>query len=413
MYFFEPKWSNMKIEKMVAGGYGLGRKDGKIYLVKGAYTGEDVEVEIEKQLKDVVFCKVKGVNIPSPNRQIPVCEHFGSCGGCDWMDLEYSAQLEYKQSIFVDQMKHTAKVDMPYPQIIPTSRYFYRNKVEFAIKDGKIGYFSKNSHNFVEIKTCHIISKVLNDVKSEIQKYDLKYFDHLIIRESDKRKMAIFVSKTPQKIPDVEADEIVSLVNNSRVVVAGHQKIIKGNGYLEIRVKDIIYRIPPKSFFQINYEGAEILSSKVSEYAGSGQNLLDLYCGVGFFTLQIAKNFDRVEGIESSPSSVIEARNNAKLNGISNVEFTISKTSKFNFSNYDVIIADPPRSGIDKETMDAIVGVRPKKFVYVSCDISTFARDAYKLIQKRYKIKDVVLVDLFPQTHHFEIVSLFEREEVI
>jgi 23S rRNA (uracil1939-C5)-methyltransferase len=401
----------MIIEKMISGGFGLGRKDGKIYLIRGAYQGEDVDVEIEKQSKDVVFCKVKSVNAPSPKRQIPVCEHFGSCGGCDWMDLEYETQLEYKRDIFVDQMKHIANVEILPPKIVPTSPYSYRNKVEFVIKDGKIGYFGKNSHNFVEINECHIISNALNDIKNEAKKYDLRYFDHLILRESNDKKMAVFVSSTAQKIPKI-ADETVSLVNNSHVVMAGHQKIITGKGYLEIKVDEITYRIPPKSFFQINYEGAEILSSKVKEYAQTGKNLLDLYCGVGFFTLQVAKNFEHLTGIESSPSSIIEARENAKLNGISNVKFTLSKTSKFNFSNYDVIIADPPRSGIDKETMNAILEIKPERFVYVSCDVATFARDSYKLIQKRYKIKDVMLVDLFPQTHHFEIVSLFERKEV-
>jgi len=400
----------MKIEKMIAGGYGLGRKDGKIYLVKGAYAGEDVEVEVEKQMKDVAFCTVKKIDIPSQKRRIPICSHFGSCGGCDWMDLEYEAQLEYKRDIFTDQMNHIAKVDLLPPQIIPTSQYFYRNKVEFSIKDGKIGYFGKNSHNFVEIDKCHIISNDLNEIKDEAKKHNLNGFDHLVIRKSEGRKMAIFISRTFQKVPDINTDDIVLLVNkNPHVVVAGHQKIIKGNGYLEIELNGITYRIPPKSFFQVNYEGAEILSSKVSEYAGKGENLLDLYCGVGFFTLQVARNFAHVKGVESSPSSVIEARENARLNGL-NVDFINSKTSQFELSNFDVVIADPPRSGIDKETMNAILKVRPKKFVYVSCDVSTFARDSYELIQRRYKIKDVVLVDLFPQTHHFEIVSLFERE---
>lgn len=399
----------MIIEKMIAGGFGLARMNGKIYLVSGAYTGEDVEVEIEKSEKDLVFCKAVNIKIPSEKRRIPICKHFGICGGCEWMDVQYETQLQYKKEIFVDQMAHMAKIDLRGTQIIPTSQYFYRNKAEFAIENGEIGYFGKKSHDFVSIEKCHIIEESLNSVKTNLNDETLDEFDHLVLREGKEKTMAIFISKTPQNIPDVEADEICSLVNRSKIVSSGYQKIIKGKGYIETEENGIKYRIPPKSFFQVNYEGAGILAKKVIEYAGKETALLDLYCGVGFFALQVAKNFDHIVGIETSPSSVIEARMNAKINGISNVEFVISKTSKFQFSHPDVIIADPPRSGIDKDTINAILEAYPKKFVYVSCDVATFARDSYKLIQKRYKIKDVVLVDLFPQTHHFEIVSLFER----
>lgn len=402
----------MIIEKMVAGGYGLGRKEGKIHLVKGAYVGEDVETEIEKQTKDVVFCTVKKINTPSRQRQIPVCAHFGSCGGCEWMDIRYETQLLYKKEIFADQMAHMAKIILKDINIIPTSMYFYRNKVEFAVNSGKIGYFGKKSHDFVRIDKCHIIDESLNSVKFNLDDKALDGFDHIVLREGKGKTMAIFISKSPQKIPDSGADEIFSLVNRSETVINGSQKAIKGKGYIETEEGGIKYRISPKSFFQVNYEGASILAEKVVEYAGKGKDAVDLYCGVGFFSLQIAKNFDRVTGVENSTSSVIEARVNAKINDIKNAEFILSKTSDFQFSHPDVIIADPPRRGIDNDTMNAILKVYPKRFVYVSCDATTFARDSYKLVQKGYKIKDVVLVDLFPQTHHFEIVSLFEREEV-
>lgn len=400
----------LKIEKIVAGGYGLARENGKIYLVRGAYTGEDVEVSIEKDGKDVALCRVEKIKHASQKRQKPICEHFGVCGGCDWMDLDYETQLEYKKEIFVDQIKHVAKVDVTKPAIIKTSPYGYRNKAEFVIKDGKLGYNSKNSHNFVEIKRCHIISDKLNEMKGKVEKVDLKDFHHIVLREDGNKEMVIFVSQKKCEIPEIDADEIISLVNRKHVVVSGEESVKKGKGFLIVKMDDIKYRLSAKAFFQISYEGAKILSQKVKEYAGSGKRLLDLYCGTGFFTLELSKNFEKLTGIEESSASISNANENAKSNGISNVEFFSSKVENFKFGTYDVIVADPPRAGIGKEIIQSIVQANPERFVYVSCDVTTFARDTHELEQKRYKIKDVTLVDLFPQTHHFEIVSLFERE---
>ncbi len=396
----------MIIEKMVAGGYGLSRKDGKVYLVRGAYPGEDVDVKIEKDEKDFTIASVSKVNLPSKYRRKAICDHFGTCGGCEWMDLDYKFQLEYKKEIFLDQMKR-ANLEISPSKLIPTSEYNYRNKVEFVIVNGKAGFFGRNSHRFVEIDKCHIISDNLNTLKREIK--DLRGFSHLVLRDGIEKKMAIFVSQKMTEIPSSSAEEIISLISNSKIALSGHQKIIKGRGYLEFKINDIVYRIPPKSFFQINYEGAKVLADQVIAYAQEGKNLADLYCGVGFFSLQLAKRFEKLAGIESSPSSIIEARKNANINGIRNIDFRIGKAANFNLEGYSTIVVDPPRSGIDRETMKNILSAKPERLIYVSCDVSTFSRDARILVQKLYNIKDAVIVDLFPQTHHFEIVSLFER----
>ncbi len=406
---FESVGRKLKIEKMVAGGYGLARENGKIYLVKGAYTGEDVNVSIEKVDHDLALCKVERVNVPISERQNPVCEHFGKCGGCEWMDVNYKSQLRYKKEIFTDQMKHIAKIDIDEPNIISTKPYGYRNKAEFVIEKGKIGYYGKQSHDFVEVKKCPIIEDALNDVKDGLKDYDLRGFDHLVIREGNGKKMAIFISKSERKVPDADVDELIMLVNERRVVIAGRQIVKKGNGYLDVNINGMKYIVPAKAFFQVSYEGAEILSSKVKTYAGKGRKLLDLYCGVGFFTLKLAENFVDLDGIESSPSSVKAAQKNAAINGISNVHFFTSRAENFKPEDHDVIMADPPRTGLDKAVRESIIKSKPDKFVYVSCDVTTFARDSNELIQKGYKIEDVTLVDLFPQTHHFEIVSSFGR----
>ncbi|HEU24150.1 MAG: hypothetical protein C0176_00655 [Mesoaciditoga sp.] len=396
----------MIVEKMVAGGYGLSRKDGKVYFIRGAYPGEDVDVKVEKEGKDFVIASVERINSPSPYRREAICEHFGACGGCEWMDLDYKIQLEYKKEIFLDQMRH-AGIEMSPSKVIPTPEYNYRNKVEFVVVNGQTGFFGRNSHRFVKIENCSIISDVLNVINREIK--DLRSISHLVLREGMGRSMAIFISKKMVKIPYSSADELVSLISDSKIVLSGRQKILKGRGYIEAKINNIVYRIPPKSFFQVNYEGAKVLADQVVEYAKEGKTLADLYCGVGFFSLQLAKKFEKITGIESSPSSIIEAKKNAKLNEIKNVDFKVGKTCDLSLREYSTIVVDPPRSGIDRETMKNILDAKPERLIYVSCDVSTFSRDVSILVQKLYNIKDAVIVDLFPQTHHFEIVSLFER----
>ncbi|BBJ28487.1 class I SAM-dependent RNA methyltransferase [Athalassotoga saccharophila] len=396
----------MIVEKIVAGGYGLSRKDGKVYFIRNAYPGEDVDIRIEKDQKDFVIASVERINSQSPYRRKAICEYFGTCGGCEWMDLDYRAQLQYKKEIFLDQMKH-AGIDISPSKIIPTSEYNYRNKVEFVVVNGQAGFFGRNSHRFVEIEKCHIISENLNTLRREIK--DLRGFSHLVLRDGIEKKMAIFVSTKMREIPNSSADEVVSLISDSKIVLSGRQRTLKGRGYLEIKINDIVYRIPPKSFFQVNYEGAKILADQVVEYAQDGKKLADLYCGVGFFSLQLAKKFEHITGIESSPSSIIEARKNAIINEIKNLDFKVGRTADFNLKGYSTVVMDPPRSGIDRGTMQNILNAKPERLVYVSCDVSTFSRDARILVQKLYNIKDAVIVDMFPQTHHFEIVSLFER----
>lgn len=401
------------IEKIVAGGFGLSRKGGKIYLVKNAYPGEMIEISIEKEKKDLALCKTKRVIEPLPDRCTPPCEHFAECGGCDWMNVTYEKQLEYKASIFTDQMKHTAKLEIPKPAIVPTSPYHYRNKLEFVVSHGKLGYFKNKTNDFLPIKECLISSEKLSFLKSSVEKVlkDHTKFainvDRVVLREAEKN-MVIFVSKsklTPPKIE--EADNIVSLENQSRVVISGRQTVHKGKSFLKAKVNGIKYVIPAKSFFQVNYQGASEVAKIVKKYAKKGKRLLDLYCGVGFLSLQLADVYEKIVGLESSPISVKAARKNAKINGISNTNFILLKIQKWNSDKqFDTVVIDPPRAGIGSDVIQKIINVEPSKIIYVSCDVSTFARDAREFMKSSYLLERVTLVDMFPQTHHFEIVAL-------
>ncbi len=408
----------VKVEKMIAGGFALARENGKIYLIKGAYPEEIVSVEIEKKKKDLSFCKVKHVIKASPNRIIPPCKYFEECGGCEWMDVKYEEQLRLKSDVFVDQMRHMAKIAIDRPEVIPTKAYGYRNKMEMVVRNGEIGFFKRGTHDFVKIEKCMLATETLNTLKLTVEKYLKKHkkfassIDHVIFREASGKTMVIFTSNrrlTPPQIEDV--DNVITLENHSRVVVAGRQRVHRGSGLLHVNICNVKYEVPAKAFFQVNYLGAKSLADIVKGYAGSGGRLLDLYCGVGFFSLQLFKTFEKVVGLESSPVSIQIARENAKINGAFNTRFSLLKVQDWKpKTHFDVVIVDPPRTGLDRGVVEKISALTPQKVIYVSCDVSTFARDVKELMKNGYAIEDVKLVDMFPQTHHVESVALIKRK---
>ncbi len=408
----------LKIEKMVYGGYGLCHGEGKTFLVKGAYPGEEVEAKIVQSKKGFSFAKTQKILQPSKFRIIPSCRHFKECGGCEWMDISYKEQLKFKQEIFVEQMKRIAKFNVKKPEIFETKEKHYRNKAEFVVRNSELGFFQEQSHNFVKIKECEILSERLNEVKKKVDIFLKKRprfsskVEHVVLREGNNETMVIFISSkdlTPPFLKDV--DNVVSLKRkvHSHVVVSGKERVHQGKGTIDVKINDIQYQVPAKSFFQVNYEGAKILSSIVKEYAQSGDKLLDLYCGIGFFSLQLHDKFKRIFGIESSPSSILQAQKNVSLNGFDNIEFKAQKIEKWESKEkFDVVVVDPPRSGL-RNTAEKVALLSKKKIVYVSCDSSTFARDTKILMKNGFELKNVKIVDMFPQTHHFEVVGLFER----
>ena len=403
---------------MVAGGFGFSRKDGKVYLVKGAYPGELVEILVEKERKDVVLAKTKCVLKPSNDRISPPCEHFKSCGGCEWMDVDYERQLEYKAEIFVDQMSHTAKMKVLKPTVLSTSPYHYRNKVEFAVNSEKLGFFRKGTNDFISINRCFISSKRLNKLKSKVEgvlnerrKFALN-LDRVMLRVA-RENMLVFVSSNRINPPKIEeADNVISLKNHSHSVDKGYQIVHKGRAFLGVNLNGIEYTIPAKSFFQVNYQGAIKLAQTVKKYANEGEKLLDLYCGVGFLSLQLADSYKRVVGVESSNASVKAAIRNAKINGIFNIRFISSRVQNWvSNEHFDAVLVDPPRSGIDFGVIQKIVNLNPSKVIYASCDVTTLARDVKAFMKSGYSFRAATLIDMFPQTHHFEVVALLKRDK--
>jgi len=435
------------IERIGHGGYGLGKlPGGKLIFVEGAYPGELIEVEVIQEKSDVAFGKVKNILERAPYRRKPECKYFGICGGCHLMDIDYKKQLEFKAQIVKDQLKRIGKIDIQVSQTIPSNLEFsYRNKMEFAFsfKAGKVhlGLKARNSNEVIDIDECPIsptsFNKALKVVPEIVEISKVKIYNpkrragtlkHLVMRysHSSNQTMAIFVTKTEtfnesriiknellNKLPQVNS--IIHVMNSSdEIVLRGPYKTLYGSGVLEIEMDYEKFQIPPTAFFQNNYH----VASKMVEYVTKSleltgdEKVLDLYAGVGTFTMRLAMLSKHVTAVENSHISAKAGRSNANINNLRNIKYEETDVLEF-LKNYnsgaDVIVLDPPRGGAGKEVCAEIIRIAPKKIAYVSCDPSTLARDL-AVLKEVYEILSVQPFDMFPQTYHVETVVLLELQ---
>lgn len=434
------------IERIGYGGYGIGKlPGGKLVFVEGAYPGELVEVELTEEKKDVAFGKLYKIIERAEYRRRPQCKYFGVCGGCQFMDIEYDKQLYFKTQIVKDQFKRIGKIEVDVSATIPSDLEFgYRNKMEFAFsfKEGKVllGLKARNTNEVINIDECPIspfsFNKVLQAVPEIIEISKVRIYNpkrqtgtlkHLVMRysHSNNQTMAIFVTKTEtfreskiiksellKKTPQVNS--IIHVMNSSdEIVLRGPYKTLYGLGVLEIEMDYEKFQIPPTAFFQNNYH----IASKIIEYVAKSLNLngneiiLDLYAGVGTFTMRLAMLSKRVTAVESSHISVKAGRANANINNLRNIKYEEADTLEF-LKNYeerpDIIVLDPPRAGAGKDVCKEILRIEPEKIAYISCDPSTLARDI-SILKEKYQIISVQPFDMFPQTYHVESVVLMTR----
>lgn len=427
------------VEKIVNGGYGFARYDNKIYMIEHAYPGEFVRIKVKGNKKDVYFAEVVDYLEKSSYRNRPVCPHFQECGGCQLLDLDYNEQLQIKTGIVKEQIRRIGKLDdeLVFDAIGSDEIIHYRSKMEFAFSynkgELKVGLKKRNSNEIVDIKKCLIAPKEFNKIISETKKifealnlkiYNPKSrrgeFKHLILRKSFSKNeiMSIFITKTEyitnyknfKKIikEKIKSDSIIHVMNSSdSVVLRGPYKTLKGEGVIKEEFDGFEYQIPPTAFFQNNYSVTKKILEEfvktVKEEKISG-HLLDLYSGVGLFSIYLAPLFKYVTGVENNGVSVKAAHSNANINNIKNVSFVKADVGEF-IKEYDkkvdLLIVDPPRSGLGKEILTKILQLKPKNIFYLSCDPTTLARDLSKL-KESYKIEFIKPFDMFPNTFHIE-----------
>jgi 23S rRNA (uracil1939-C5)-methyltransferase len=402
----------VQVSAMAHGGSALARHEGKVIFVPYVLPGEDVLVEVTEEKARYSRGRPVEIITPSADRIEPRCPHFGTCGGCQWQHIAYERQLSIREEVLRSQLKRIAHLsDAPVePTLATEGAWHYRNHVQLHLdEEGRLGFMAAEEHAVVPLDECHIMHPLLWDVFSALD-VDFPELERVSLRAGISTGERLLVLELAGKEPPVvEVDLPISCV---LLLKDGTPVTYVGNNYVTESIGGRALRISAGSFFQVHTSQAEELLAIVKRYADPQEDdiVLDLYCGVGTFALNLSDNVAQIVGIDSSESAIDDARYNSQ--DITNVRFEQGSAEDLLPSieqPIDLVILDPPRQGLSKEALTALMALGPPKVVYVSCDPATLARDVAQMLQVGYELLEVQPVDMFPQTYHVEAVALLER----
>lgn len=462
-----PEISNLTIENIEFHGKGIAKHEGKVIFVADTLPGDRVDVQILKSKAQYAEAKAIRFHESSKHRIEPFCKHFGTCGGCKWQNLSYDQQLAFKQQFVEDAMQHIGKLNqLTISPIVPCQKtQFFRNKLEYTFSNANwlsiaqiesdekfehrnaLGFhIPKRFDKVLDIDTCWLQNELSNQVRNFIKDFaiahQLAFFDikaqkgllrNLTVRTSETGEnmllLSVFENDTPNiekllqavktKFPEFSSIQYVvnSGVNDSIhafpiICFHGQSFITENLGHLKLKIS-------AKSFFQTNTLQAKNLYDLVTEMAAiqKTDTVYDLYTGIGSIALYIAQHCFKVVGIEQVQDAVIDAKNNADFNHITNVDFFTGDVKDIlnpefyqKFPAPDLLITDPPRAGMHQHVVNALLALEVPKIIYISCNPSTQARDL-ALLNEKYLIEKIQPVDMFPHTHHIESVALLRLKK--
>jgi len=442
----------VEINGMTHDGNGVGRTNGMVVFAKNAVEGDIADVKITSCKKRFLNGVVYNIVRPSEDRIMPDCKLFGKCGGCNFRNVLYAAELKYKTDRVRNAFRKITGIrDTKVNDCLACDKTdSYRNKSEFSVcrlSDGSIsiGFLRSESYDLIEIDECKLLPDVMNRALKTIKEaLELNIADvvskecsenfgihHIILRSSSINDdlMLIFISSSKDFTELKKLSEVISeKTENIKSVYYVYSQKDKWNFYngakllygcetIQDKIGDIVIKISPESFFQVNTKQAEVLYEKVLEFAKLGENdfVLDVYCGAGSIGLFLANKCREILGIETVAKAIKDAEENALNNNISNAQFICAKAEDklIELSNKgikaDVVVLDPPRVGCEGSALEAITYIKPKRIVYVSCDPETLARDVKVIMEKGYEISEIQPVDMFPRTAHVETVCLLSK----
>lgn len=384
----QEKTLEVEIERLLPGGVGLAHAEGLTLFVSLAAPGDVLRIKIDRVQGKVGFASIVEIVKASSVRIEPPCPYFGRCGGCDFQQLTYETQLEAKVEIIRDCLHRIARIEAPLDikMHASQSQWHYRARANWQFDAGTkhLGYFERGSNRVCDVEYCAVLvpalQHTLEQVRSEIRAQTLT-----------------------QKLRDIEA-------------VAGDDGVSVEPAIAEFQPREVsrvigdeIYHFSAETFFQINHE---LLQPLIAEALRDlkGKIAIDLYCGVGLFTLPLARRFAQVTGVEANPRAAEFARRNldsARLDNAEVVTLGVADWLKhsLSFEPVDFLLLDPPRTGAENNVIEGMLTVQPRRISYVSCDPATLARDLKKLIAGGYSLDSIVAFDMFPQTHHVETVT--------
>lgn len=396
----------VEVTKLDHQGRGIAKINDKIIFIPNALPEETVDVDIILEKKKYYEGIIKETINASDKRIKSICPYFEECGGCQFLNMNYQDSLDYKQNKVEEIMNKYLGIKIKINNIVACdNNLYYRNKTTFQVKND-IGFFKEKTNTLIPVDKCYISDIKINDIYKAIKdNINLTNVKQVIIRATKNTLESMVIFKTSnyidnKKIIDILKKKVDSIYINDELIY-GKGKII------EILCNKNFY-ISPSSFFQVNTLQAEKLYNKAIAYADikKEDTVLDLYCGTGTIGIVASDKAKKVIGIELNKEAIKDANENKKLNNINNIEFYAGDVGKIlNKNNYkpDIIIVDPPRVGLDSLALSQILNIRPKKLVYVSCDLMTLARDL-KLLSNDYDILELTPVDMFPYTAHVESV---------
>lgn len=448
------------IEDMGSDGAGIGKIGTFPLFVKDTVIGDKIRVRVVKVKKNYGYGRVMEILEQSPDRVEAKCPVARQCGGCTLQHLSYEKQLEYKYNKvknclvrigglkdIEDKMEMTLGMEEP---------FYYRNKAQFPVgknKDGEIvtGFYAGRTHSIIENDHCCIQAQVNDEIlpivkeymkENRVEPYDEErhrgLVRHILTRVgfttgevmvclvlNGKAKNLPNKEKLVEKLSQIKG--MTSIVVNKNTdktnkILGTEIETLWGRDYIEDYIGNVKYQIGPLSFYQVNPEQTKVLYGKALEYAGltGNETVWDLYCGIGTISLFLAQKAKQVYGVEIIPEAIEDARRNAAMNGMDNVEFFVGKAEEILPEKYkesrgtmfaDVIVVDPPRKGCEESLLETIVKMGPEKVVYVSCDPATLARDLKYLDANGYEVQKVQPVDMFGMSGHVETVCLLTKKD--
>ncbi len=430
------------IDRLVFQGDGLGRlPDGRVVFVPYAAPGDDAEIEVREIREDFVRADLARVLAPSPVRTTPSCRYFGNCGGCQWQHLEYASQLQWKREILQELLARLGKLDgsaapVSAP-IAPAGPWEYRARAQFKVFAGarlQIGFHQRATQRIVDIDRCPLLDSRLNTVLRTLRTMRDPALHRLFprlreiwvgvgtgtgevvvslfARAQDRAAIRLVFHRIQADVPSLRG--LVLLDGDPRQ----HPRFVDRHGHGAIMevVGDHRFRVDAAAFFQVSGLAAGTLTRLVMEAASlcGTERVLDLYSGVGTFTVPLARRARKVVGIEASAAASADAMHNLLGNGCGGAQVVQAQVEQAlpmlaREGPWDLVVMDPPRQGCSRRVLEAITGMAARRVIYVSCDPSTLARDLGILVRSGYRCVSLQPVDLFPQTFHLESVASLER----
>lgn len=457
---------NAPIVDISSEGKAVAKVDGMVIFVDGAVPGDVADVMITRKKNNYAEGQVVAIKEKSKNRIEPKCQHFGHCGGCKWQNMSYDTQLSFKHKTVEDALTRIGKLDISSikPIVGNSKEYFYRNKLEFSFSDKKwltneeiksgesidnrnaLGFhIPKMFDKILDIEQCYLQPEPSNSIRNEIKKFanvnNLTFFNvrnktgllrTLLIRTTSTGELMVLVQFFDNEPKNIELllthlkstfPQITSLqyaINQKGNDTLQDLDIITfyGRDYILEEMEGLKFKISAKSFYQTNSEQAHTLYKITRDLCGlTGSEIVyDLYTGTGTIANFVAKQAKKVVGVEYVPDAIIDAKANSELNNIANTSFFAGDMKDVLNADFiathgtpDVIITDPPRAGMHIDVVNVILKAAPPRIVYVSCNPATQARDL-EMMMTQYEIKNIIPVDMFPQTAHVENVVLLVRK---